>query len=263
MVKTFRWVASCVCMVAIVSLTAALLAGEPDARADKVLDGFVKGIEQNTDLDDAQRAELLGLIAAQRKDEYLRMTTISVALSRLHPEFRGALTALAEEETEKAVKTLAELAKSADLYLAAEASYYLARAHMMEERSEDALPLLERLTGELADKTLFAGNARYLLGTSQAQLLHRNEAITSLRTFLKNNPNASERLRVGAFRQIAQLESVQKGSLDDVQGRMNFSRRKLSLERSGDRTRGEQDNIVAMLDVLIKEAEDKEKKGGT
>jgi len=44
---------------------------------------------------------------------------------------------------------------------------------------------------------------------------------------------------------------------------MNFSRRKLSLERSGDRTRSEQDNIVAMLDVLIKEAEDKEKKGGT
>lgn len=268
MVITYRSVARCLCTAAVLGLVATLFAtglqaNEADTRADKVLDGFVKQIEQNADLDETQRTAVLELIEKQRTDEYLRIVTISEALATLHPEFQGALEALAEEETQKAIKTLAELAKSKDLYLSAEASYYLARAHMMEERCEDALPLLQRLTGDLADKTLFAGNSQYLLGTSHAYLLQRKKAIASLKTFLKNNPNASERLRVGAFRQIAQLESVQKGSLDDVQDRMNFSRRKLALEDSGSRTRGEQDNIIAMLDVLIKEAEDKEKKGGT
>jgi hypothetical protein len=48
------------------------------------------------------------------------------------------------------------------------------------------------------------------------------------------------------------------GTLTDVQFRMEFSRRKLSLEDTGDATKDQQKKIIDILAKLIKEAEEKE-----
>jgi tetratricopeptide (TPR) repeat protein len=233
------------------------------AKADKVIDGFVKSIQDNKSLDDAKRQAVLALIQTQRADADRRSTTITDALSTVDADFRASLSALGDEDTAKAVELLKKLVGSSDPYVAAEASFFLARAHLMEDRAEDAAEALKKLTGELADKTLYSAEAQFLLGTAQTRLLDRKPAIASLEKFLKENPDAAERLRVAAFRQLEQLKGLKEGSLGDVQDRMGFSRRKLSLEDSGERTRGEQDKIISMLEVLIKEAEEQEKQGGT
>jgi hypothetical protein len=65
-------------------------------------------------------------------------------------------------------------------------------------------------------------------------------------------------MRVGAFRQLEQLKLFQEGTLSDVQLRMDFSRRKLTLEDTGNETRQQQDKIIEILAKLIKEAEERE-----
>jgi tetratricopeptide (TPR) repeat protein len=234
---------------------------KPD-KLDKVLDGFLKSVADDKSLDEAKRRAVQTLVESQRSDADRRVTSITDALAAVNDEFRGALSALATEDVKTAVTALEKLAASTDEYLAAESAYFLARAHVIEEKCELALPILEKLTNKLADRSMYAGDAQFLLGMCHAQLLDRRQAISALEKFLKDHPDAPERLRVGAFRQVEEMKGLREGSLVDVQDRMGYSRRKLQLEDSGQKTRSEQDKIIAMLDILIKEAEDREK-GGT
>lgn len=227
-------------------------------KLDKVIDAYVKSIQDDQQLDAAAREKLLAAIAAQRADAELRTTTITDVLAATNADFQAALMALAEEDLPKGIAALEKLAKSENKFLAADAAFFLARAHMMEERAEAAAPLLEKLAGEQADATLYAGEAQYLLGAAHTAQLDRQKAIASFEKFLQDNPDAPERMRVNAIRLVEELKTLKDGSLVDVYDRMGFSRRKLQIEDSGNRTRKEQDNIIAMLDVLIKEAEDKE-----
>ena len=227
--------------------------------AESVIDGFVKAIQARKDLDDTKRQAVLALIETQRRSEDSRDATITDALSSLSADFRAAMHALAEEENDKAVVALEKLSKSPDEHLAAEATFYLAKAHMMDEKFEKAVPVLKRARGQFAGKTLHDGEALFLAGSAEARLLHRKEAVKLLLKYVNDyETTAPERLYVGAFRQLEELNGLKKGSLVDVQDRMDFSRRRLALERTADRTRTEQDNIIAMLDKLIEEAEKQE-----
>jgi tetratricopeptide (TPR) repeat protein len=235
-------------------------AATPD-KLDKVIDAYVKSVQDDQQLSDADREKILGLITAQRVDPDLRTTTITDALATTNAEFQASLMALAEEDLANGIELLEKLAKSENKFLAADANFFLARARMMEERAEAAAPILEKLYNEQAEFTLYAGESQYLLGAAQAAQLQRDKAIASFESFLKDNPEAPERMRVNAMRLVEELKTLKDGSLIDVFDRMGFSRRKLQIEDSGNRTRKEQDNIIAMLDVLIKEAEDKEGQG--
>jgi tetratricopeptide (TPR) repeat protein len=232
--------------------------GKTPDRIDKTIDAFAKAIEGNAALDATKRQALLEAIASQRADADRRTTTITDVLSATHDDYRVALGALAEENITAGVAALEKLSKSDDKFMAADASFFLARAYMMDERAEASVPLLKKLTGELADRTLYSGEAQYLLGAGQAALLDRKAATDTLEKFLKEYPDAPERLRVGAMRIVEELKTLKDGTLVDIYDRMGFSRRKLQIEDSGNTTRKQQDKIVAMLDVLIKEAEDKE-----
>ena len=228
-------------------------------RAEAVIDGFVKAVEADKSISDEQRTEVLKQVAESRKDADARATVITDALVKLHDDFNKALVALGDEDTATAVKALKKLGESKNAYLATEAKFFLARAYMMDERFEKAEPLLADLTGpQSADKSLGIGEANFLLGVAQAGLLKRKEAIKTLNKFVDEYPDAPERLRVGALIRIDELTFIRKGSLADVEHRMNFSRRKLDLEDSGDPTQTEQKNIISMLDKLIKEAEKQE-----
>ena len=238
----------------------ALVSGASAApKAEAVIDGFVKFVESDKSLSDLQRSAVLKQIAESRKDADAQTTVITDALAKLYPDFDKALVALGDEETAKAVEALKKLAESKNAYLATEAKFYLARAYMMDEQFETAEPLLADLTGpQSADKSLGIGEAHFLLGVAQAGLLKRKEAIKTLGKFVDEYPDAPERLRVGALIRIDELTFIRNGSLADVEQRMNFSRRKLDLEDSGDPTQTEQKNIISMLDKLIKEAEKQE-----
>ena len=232
----------------------------PPAKAE-VVARFMSATLANPALTAEQRkAVVQELAGAKTGEDDFAMTK---ALTNLYPAFGKSLAAFADEEFDKAIPSLMELAKSPDAYLAAHAEFYLARAYMTQENFEAAIALFDKLAGPAKfDKTLSAGEALFYKGICQDKLLDRNDAIVSLATYLRQNPDAPERLWVAASHRVEELKFLVEGSLFDVTERMDFSRRHLDLKWSGDPTQKEQGNIIAMLEKLIKEAEEKENQGG-
>lgn len=225
---------------------------------DTVLDGFKAAVEGNKEFKADQIKKASEIVSVLRSEPDGKPIAITEALRELYPDFKDALTTLGDENLQDAITKLGKLRDAADPYLAADAAYFLARAYLLDERFEDALPLLEDATGKYADKTSRGGESLFLRGVAYGQLIQRKEAMHCLKRFLDQYPDAPERMRVGAFRQLEALKLYEDGTLTDVQFRMEFSRRKLSLEDSGQATREQQTKIIDILAKLIKEAEEKE-----
>ena len=233
-----------------------------DANADvKVIEGFIAAVKENKELSAETVQKAVDAAETLKAEEDARPLAITEGLREIYPDFRAALTALGEENLAGANAALGSLATSADPYLAAEASYFLARVKLLEERYEQALPLLAALETKYAEKTARSGEALFLKGVAQGQTLQRADAAKTLRRFIEEYPHAPERMKIGAWRQIEQLKLIEDGKLSDAQFRMDFSRRRLALEDAGEETQGEQKKIVGILETLIKEAEDREASG--
>ncbi len=185
-------------------------------------------------------------------------TAITESLITIYPEFGQAIDDADFEDISTAVAALIPLTNHEDRFLAADASFYLARTLMNGEKYEDAVPLLESLTGELGEHSAHRGVAQYYMGVAQAGLLNNVAALKSFAKFLESNPDSAERLVENAGTQILELAQVQEGKLSDIRRRMDFSRRRLQLTETDEETQSQQDKIVAMLGKLIKEEEKKE-----
>jgi tetratricopeptide (TPR) repeat protein len=228
----------------------------------QVVSDFLEHLRNTGKLDDQQlRATSRQVDQAMGQSQY-DGELITRALEQIEPRFAAGIEALLNEQTDRAIALLEPLTRSDDPYLAAHASYYTARAHLINEDHESARPLLERLVGPMLDKTLYSGDALFMLGVCQAELLEREQAIATLKAFCTEYPHASERMVIGALHLIEELAAIQEGRLSDVSDRMDYSRRRLDLRRTAERTQGEQQRIITILDRLIKEAEDKENGGG-
>jgi tetratricopeptide (TPR) repeat protein len=218
-----------------------------------VLDGFQQSLAGQADLDPSV-SDALGKLAA---NDQLDAGALTGLLRKLHPEFGEALRAAADDPA-AGVAALEELANSQDPYLAAESSYYLARVLIGDERFEEALPHLEKIRTQWADKSLRAGESLYYQGVCNANMLQRTDAADNLNDFVEQYPDASPRLVGSAWDLIASIERVHRGSIDDVASHMEFSRRKLGLTDAGDVTQEVQGHIITMLDELIAMAEQQE-----
>lgn len=240
----------------------ALFLGSPiglaaGSRTDESLGAnFLQHATQTGKLDATQLEELRHSIADPANASL--EAAITEALARIYPDYRLAVQASDDDDLNRARQTLAAWIHSEDKFLAADASFYLARTLMNHERFEEAIDLLKQLNGGLSDYSAHRSTAQYYLGLAQAGLLQNDLAVQSLMEFLQFNPDAPERLRVGAWRQIQQIQAIAQGQMDDVYQRMDFSRRRLEIIESGDRTQEEQENIVKMLKKLIQEQEKKE-----
>ena len=245
------------------TLTISLLAGTSRAadatisvKLDKVLDDFVAAVKADASIPPAQQKIAGEIVTALRTDLEGKSVAITEALRVLHAEYKDALTALGEENLGAAITRLATLRENKNAYLAADASYFLSRAYLLDERFEDALPLLADLQTKWAGNTTHGGEVLFLQGVAEVAMLRHKEATDTLTKFLALYPDAPERMRVGAFRQLEQLKLYAEGTLSDVSLRMEFSRRKLSLEDTGTETRQQQDKIIEILAALIKKAEE-------
>ncbi|HEX5102295.1 MAG TPA: hypothetical protein VFV87_00690, partial [Pirellulaceae bacterium] len=234
------------------------IAAAAPADSNKVLDEFVAAVKANDAVAADQKQVVEKLVKELRSVPEDRAVAITESLRLLHPEYKDALAALGEDNIGAAIVGLTKLRESANPYLAADASYFLARAYLLDERFEDAVPLLDDLQNKWTDKTALGGEVLFLRGVVEVALLRHKEATDTLTAFLTDFPDAPERMRVGAFRQLEQLKLFQEGTLSDVQLRMDFSRRKLTLEDTGTDTREQQDKIIEILAKLIKEAEERE-----
>lgn len=183
---------------------------------------------------------------------------ITDSLIQIYPQYSAAIDSSDDDRVTEGVQLLTPLATSTDKFLAADASFYLARMLMNNQRFEEAMPYLEGLATELFSHSAHQGEVFFFLGVAHAGLLQSDEAIRSFREFLEFYPQAPERLRVTAWRQIQELQAVENGKLKDVQRHMEFSRRRLDQRDTGEQTQEKQHKIVTMLAKLIQEEEKKE-----
>ncbi len=244
--------------LALGSLTSAARSAPSDV--DLILDGFVAAVEANPSFAAEQKRQVALLVKELRQTPEDRGAAITESLRLIYPEFKDALAALGDDNLGAANVGLTKLRQSNDPYLAAAATFFLARAQLLDERFEDVMPLLADLAGKWAGKTTNGGEVLFLRGVAEVALLKHQEAVKTLAQFLTEYADAPERMRVGAFRQIEQLRQFQEGTLSDVHLRMDFSRRRLVLEETGTETRQQQDKIVDILGKLIQEAEERESK---
>lgn len=243
-------------------LFAAWLGGNASLQSDdndrsKVIDAFVAHVDALSGTEQATKDQVKAAVEKLRQDAETQADAISEGLMLMHADYRDALTA-AGDDVGKLLTSLRPWIESNDRFVVADASFFLARALVNAERYEDALPLLESVATQQAEFTLHSAAAMYFVGVAHAKLLDNPKAIDSLSSFLQQYPDAPERLRVSAWRQIQELGAIEEGQLADAHQRMDFSRRKLDQEDSGGTTQEQQDKIVGILAKLIKDQEKKE-----
>lgn len=231
------------------------LAPIASVHADDLLDNFRKHVTEQSELSSKTRDEALQAVAEFAESP---ADAITEALIIMYPAYGDAVAASDDENVQDSLQLLQPLVDSKDPFLAADASFYLARVLMNDEQYEQALPLLGRLTDDLESFSAHGASASFYRGVALAGLLKNQEAIEAFMQFLHFYPDAPERLRVSAWRQVQQLQAVKEGQLSDVSQRMEFSRRRLELKEPDEVTQQQQKKIVEMLAKLIKEQEKKE-----
>ncbi len=256
--KLLRHSLAC-CAVALFGLAVAgnLVADDP-LSSDDVVKNFIAHVESLDSIDAATRGEITALVQEMTADEYSQMEAVTAGLARIYPEYENAIVATQSDDADQAMAALRPHIDSDDLFLAADSSFFLARTLMNQENHEAAIPILERLSGELANYSLHAGPAIYFSGVAQAALLENQRALQSFADFLELYPDAPERLRVAAWRQVQMIRSIEEGGMEDVLQRMDYSHRRLRLENTDETTQDQQNKIVTMLQKMILEQEKKE-----
>ncbi len=231
------------------------LVSSATAQGDDLLGAFRKHISDQAGLSQDVRDKALQAVAEFAESP---ADAITEALIVMYPAYGDAVAASDDDNVQDSLRLLQPMVESTDRFLAADASFYLARALMNDEQFEQALPLLNRLSDDLESSSAHGASASFYRGVALAGLLKNEEAIEALMQFLHFYPDAPERLRVSAWRQVQQLQAVKEGQLSDVSRRMDFSRRRLELNEPDQVTQEQQKKIVEMLAKLIKEQEKKE-----
>ncbi len=224
---------------------------------DEVVKRFAAHLESMNNLDATVRKEINDVLSVA-KDDYSAAEAITSSLARIYPDYEKAIMGTNSDEPGSSLELLTSLTGSEDPFLAADASFLLARVLMNDERHEQAMVHLERLTKQLSGYTVHTGPACYFAGMALASMLDNQGAIGTLKQFLEGYPDAPERLRVSAWRQLQALSAIEEGQLSDVLQRMEYSRRRLQIGETDKPTQTEQDRIVTMLQTMIEEEEKKE-----
>ena len=231
-------------------------------RAEEILDEFLSNVQQAETLDDNGKEKIQNMVETLRVDEDIQDTIITEALRAMYPDFNQAVRGLADIDTEGAMRNLMNLTQSEVPYLAADATFFLARGYIQAEEYESALPLLRMMNSKYRSQTLRQAESLFFQGSAELETLDRAAALKTLRKFRTQRVNPSRRVQAEIERMIVQLETYQEGSLPDVADHMDFSRRKLGIEDPGVQTQEIQDKIVNMLDLLIAQAEQQEQQQG-
>jgi hypothetical protein len=135
---------------------------------------------------------------------------------------------------------------------------HYARWLAQHELYDESLELIEPLSLEqVVDPAslLFYQSAAYHF------LLKKTEGLAAIDKLLENEETIARRYAITAKLMAADLKPLQADSLDEVARMMGDIERRLRLQRAGQRVRQEEDDVVAKLDKMIKELEDKKKDG--
>lgn len=240
-------------------------AERPALTTTQIVDRFVEHVRTSTTADATAR-QLITSQWQERRDGDDAESFLAEALAVVWPAFKDALDLYEDGEYEKAAGAMATLAKHDDPYLSANAAVFEARSLVEQKQIEAARKRLATLGAKelaLRDHTLHAADVRFLIGYCQLHTLHYDDAIKTLETFGKDYPNASERLQATAKQIVQELRRRKANGMSDVADLMAYAGRRLGHGTSNEPVTSKQAKAVALLDELIKTAEEKECKSGS
>ncbi len=142
------------------------------------------------------------------------------------------------------------LPESARQTLALLAGRWLAR----HQQYEQAMQLLEELS---VDDVIDPAALLYYRGLAQHRLIRMEPCIESLEKLLEHADQLPRRYTSISRLMLADARSVQADSLDEVARLMEDIGRRQSLQQSGSRVIGQQEEVIAKLDKLIEETRQK------
>ncbi len=226
--------------------------------------GFLKALEE--DGVDAEAVRSLRATLTKLGGTELDANTdfIGEGLFTAYPDYRKAIKAWYRDYYKKAASRLMKVSiKSDNDYLVAHANYFLARTYLQQGLYERA----EGILGELVASELKYFHRDYEVkfyhGLSQGQLLWREKAGKTFAEFIKNYPKAPERFRMLANKIVAELKIRGENELYDLSDRMSLVQRWLGKQHSGKTTQKKENEIVEILNRLIKQAEKQEQSSST
>ena len=125
---------------------------------------------------------------------------------------------------------------------------WLAQNQLLDESQAELDKLeLERI---LAPATFL-----FYKAMNQHQLLDKDKCVETLSLLLENEPQLPKRYATLAKLMAADIKPVKEDSLDEISRMMKDIKRRQSLFRSGQRVRGQEEQVIKKLDKLIEEIE--------
>lgn len=197
-------------------------------------------------------------------DDPGNIPAVCEALGTVDGRFAEAWRALQEERYEDAVVATGSLIDPLDAtFLSAATHYVRGRALVAMGRYEDAADVYRRLLVAMPERISFAAAAAEGAAEAYEQAGRLHYALRMYRYLLANYPLALTDRRAGRIEaRVAEFEELYSDPLGAVAERMDAVGRRLARAESDKATRRHQEQIVALLEDLIRTAEEQESRGG-
>lgn len=223
---------------------------------DVVIEAFLKQVANDPSVSTVAKDKVAATVAKYRHDPLTGGAAIMAGLREISPEFAAATQALADSQWDEGLQALAQLEGAVNPYLKAEAQFLAGRTLAQRERYEEAIARLAAVSNE-PTHSLRAADAVLLQAKCLQGMLRYEQATAAYQRFLAEFPEAAKRQRNEAQAALIDLEDIEADLLPQIHSKMNFSRRRLGLEDSGEKTQAVQDEVVSLLTEMIEELEKK------
>ncbi len=188
---------------------------------------------------------------------------LTQALTLASESFRKVLDAYDDDEYAQSANMANQLGRSKNLFVATYAKVYEIKALVAREQILEAGARIADLTADggsdLENYTYASAEIAFLKGFCLLGALEYGLAAETLDGFLRDYPDAPQRLTISARQMLAELTNLELGEIGEVVDLMGFSRRRLRDADSGESLQEKQQRILDLLDRLVKDAEKAEK----
>lgn len=183
------------------------------------------------------------------------------ALAVLYPTYHEALRAFDADRPAEVVRLLEPLRDHDDRFLAANAGYFHVRALVAlgrYEQAEATLATIDTRADEYATHTPYAPHLWFIRGFCQARNLRFEPARRTLEALRVRFGDAPEAVRLGAAQLLLEIERRERGTLDEVATVMDYVADRLKVTDGTERVQERQREIIALLDRLIEQQQQRE-----
>mgnify|MGYP000882917623 CR=1 FL=1 len=234
---------------------------QPDmARAREKIDRFIESLASDPAVDQNAKNVLVDAWKRRRPEADPR-GFLEEAMAVVSSEYRKALDAMGASQFAQAEAILQPLCESKNPYVAVHAASQLLLSLVQQDKLDAAMKLSEawQVRADLVEQHSFqAAEMAYLRAYAYLGNLRYDRAAVAYERFLKDYPDASDRLRLTAKQILQELMQRKPNGLSDVADLMNYAGRQLRLGLSDLPVTEAQDKALSLLGSLIQEAEQQE-----